>query len=225
MDKMNGLEPGFSAKLFIRWLLGLGLVLVLLGVFTALAEDVWFREGFAWDAPIILAVHRVSNPFLDAVMSLVTQTGEAGAIATALILTAWFAWKNRRMDALSVVASFGGAAALNTLLKLIFARPRPAFFTPLVVESGFSFPSGHVTASVAIYGFLAILLWRSKHRFWALVAGAWVLLVAVSRIYLGVHYPSDTLAALAFTSLWLMVVFAVHDGVARRTTVPDASPG
>ena len=225
MEKANTLKPGFPEKVFIRWLLGLSLVLVLAGVFTALAEDVWFREGFAWDAPIIQAIHQFSNPWLDPLMSLVTQTGEAGAIVIVVIMAAWFIWKNRRMDALSVVASFGGAAALNTLLKLIFARPRPALFPPLVLENDFSFPSGHVTASVAVYGFLAVLLWRSKHRLWALVAGAWVLLVTVSRIYLGVHYPSDTLAALAFASLWLMMVFAVHDRVARRAAAPDASPG
>ena len=82
---------------------------------------------------------------------------------------------------------------------------------PLVVESDFSFPSGHVTASVAAYGFLAVLLWRSGHRFWTGFSVVWILLVAISRVYLGVHYLSDTVGAIAFASLWLLVVFVVRD--------------
>ena len=96
------------------------------------------------------------------------------------------------------------------VLKLLFARPRPALFPPLVVESGFSFPSGHVTTSVAVYGLLAVFLWRQGHRGWAIVAAAWVLVVAVSRIYLGVHYPSDTLGSITFASLWLWAVVAIR---------------
>ena len=214
MQKLNTFKPGSSEKSFVRWLPKLSLVLFLVVVFTALAEDVWFRESFAWDAPFIQAIHQVSNPLLDILMLFVTQTGEAGAIATVAILVVWFAWKGRRIDALSMITSFGGAALLNTLLKLFFARPRPLLLPHLVLETDFSFPSGHVTSSVAVYGFLAILLWRSKYRLWALFAGAWVLLVAISRVYLGVHYPSDSLAALAFGSLWLMAVYAVHDRLA-----------
>lgn len=199
-----------SAQFFTRRLIGLKIVFVLIVVFAKLAEDVWFREGFSWDAPIILAIHNFSNPTLDTFMRFVTQTGEAGAIAIAILLAGWFVWKHRRVEALSVLIAFGGAVGINSLLKLLFARPRPHLFPPLVVESGFSFPSGHVTASVAAYGLLAILLWQNKHHVWALLSGAWVFMVAISRIYLGVHYPSDTIAAISYTSLWLIVVFYVQ---------------
>jgi len=89
-------------------------------------------------------------------------------------------------------------------------------FAPLVVERGFSFPSGHVTASVAVYGFLAVLLWRNNRRAWAIFSAAWVFVVAASRVYLGVHYPSDVLGAMSLTSLWLMIVLAVHDWHLRQ---------
>jgi membrane-associated phospholipid phosphatase len=203
-------KPSVPAQLSIRWLIGLGLVLVLVTIFMNLAEDVWFREGFSWDAPVILALHRLSNPTLDTLMKLITQTGETGAITVAIILAGWFAWKHRTVDAISILVSFCGAAAINSVMKLLFARPRPNLFSPLVVENGFSFPSGHVTASVAVYGFLAVMLWKNHRRGWALLSGAWVFVVAISRIYLGVHYPSDTVAAIAFTSLWLIVVFYVQ---------------
>lgn len=201
-----------SARLVIRWLFGLLIVAALIIVFAKLAEDVWFQEGFSWDAPIILAIHNLGNPTLDTIMRFVTQTGETGAITIAIMLAGWFVWKHRQIEALSVLIAFGGAVAINSLLKLLFARPRPNLFPPLVMESGFSFPSGHVTASVAAYGFLAFVLWQNKQRVWALFLVAWIFLVAISRIYLGVHYPSDTIAAIASASLWMVIVLYVQVG-------------
>lgn len=185
-------------------------------VFVDLVEDVWFSEGFWWDASLIFGLHHLSQSWLDTVMRWVTNMGEAGAVAVVIILTGWFIYHHRPLDAATVVVSFVGAVALNTLLKVVLARPRPILFPPLVLESGFSFPSGHVTASVAAYGALAVFLWRQGHRAWAVVAGAVVPVVAVSRVYLGVHYPSDTLGSLLFASLWLLIVFAVRDAYARR---------
>jgi undecaprenyl-diphosphatase len=199
-------RPTQSTRLFIRWLIGLAIVAVLIVVFAELAEDVWFREGFSWDAPIILTIHQFGNPTLDTVMRFVTQAGVIGAITIAIILAGWFAWKRRYVEAFSILIAFGGAMAINSMLKLLFARPRPNLFPPLVVESSFSFPSGHVTASVAVFGFLAVLLWKNKHYVWAVLSGGLIFMVAISRIYLGVHYPSDTIAAIALTSLWLIVV-------------------
>ena len=207
-------------SLALRWLGGLGLVLALVAIFTDLAEDVWFREGFAWDAPLILALHRLGRPWLDTLMRIVTQTGEGGAIALVLAVAAWFLWRRQALNAATIVICFAGAAALNTVLKLLLARPRPALFPPLVIESSFSFPSGHVTAAVAVYGLLAVFLWRQRHRAWAILCGAWVCVVAVSRIYLGVHYPSDVLGSLTFAALWLLVVFVIRDRYARRAGQP-----
>ena len=214
-------RPTEPTRLFIQWLCGLAIVAVLIVVFAKLAEDVWFREGFSWDAPIILAIHQFSNPALDTFMRFVTQTGETGAMAIAVILAGWFIWKHRQVEAFSILIAFGGAMVINAVLKLLFARPRPNLFPPLIVESGFGFPSGHVTASVAVFGFLAILLWKNKHYAWALFSGGWIFMVAISRIYLGVHYPSDTIAAIAFASLWLIVVIYVQTTYLRSIKQPS----
>ena len=211
-----------STQLLMRWLAGLVIIFTLIVVFAKLAEDVWFQEGFSWDAPVILAIHQLGNPTLDAMMRFITQTGETGAIMIAIVLAGWFGWKHRQIESLSVLIAFGGAAAINSLLKLLFARPRPHLFPPLVVESGFSFPSGHVTASVAAYGFLAFVLWQNKHRVWALLSVAWVFLVAISRIYLGVHYPSDTIAAIASASLWMVVVLYMQSGYLKSMKQPSS---
>ena len=227
MDNLgDSKQAGQSRRLIVRWLIGLGLVLGLVLIFGEMAEEVWFREGFAWDAPIILAIHQLSNPILDAIMWLVTQTGEIGAVLVVLIAAIWFVRHQRGVDGLAIVVSLCGAAALNAVLKLIFARPRPSLFPPIVKVSGFSFPSGHVTAAVAVYGFLAVVLWRERRYGWAIFSGFWVLVVAISRIYLGAHYPSDTLGAMVFTSLWLLVVFFVRDRHAQPIRLnQDAEQG
>lgn len=209
-------------RLLIQLLFGLTIISILVVVFAKLAEDVWFQEGFIWDAPIILALHQLGIPTLDAFMRFVTQSGETGSILIAVGLAAWFTWKKRHVEAISVLIAFGGAVVINSLLKLLFARPRPHLFTPLVVESGFSFPSGHVTASVAAYGFLAVVLWQNKRYGWALLSAVWVLLVAASRIYLGVHYPSDTIAAIASAGSWLVVVLYIQLGYLKL--MKQASP-
>ncbi|MEI7849201.1 MAG: phosphatase PAP2 family protein [Chloroflexota bacterium] len=211
------------SSISLRFLAYMGSLLMLMVVFSDLAEDVWFREVFAWDAPVMLAIHQLSNPFWDQAMFWITQTGEVGAILVAIIIAAWFIWHNRNKQALAILISLAGGATINTLLKLFFSRSRPALFPPLVIESGFSFPSGHVTASMAVYGFLAILLWRSRHRLWAMFALFWIGLIAVSRVYLGVHYPSDVLGAFIFSTLWLLAVIGLFDRLERRESPRNIS--
>lgn len=222
MSSIKKIRQSHPAQWLSQYLLGLTIVAVSLFIFTKLAEDVWFKEGFSWDAPIILGIHSLSNPILDILMKLVTQTGNIGAISLVSIMAGWFFWNRRQVDAFSILGVFGGAVGINALLKLIFARPRPHLFPPLVVETDFSFPSGHVTAAVAVYGFLAFLLWQNRHRVWAVLSAMWVLVVAFSRIYLGVHYPSDTLAAMTFTSLWLIGVLHARIIFLRRMKQPSS---
>jgi|GEM_PF-2873059 len=92
-------------SLALCWLGGLGLVLALVASFVELAEDVWFREGFAWDAPLILALHQLSRPWLDTVMRIVTQTGEGSAIAVVIAAAAWFLWRRQVLDAYRAIGA------------------------------------------------------------------------------------------------------------------------
>jgi membrane-associated phospholipid phosphatase len=192
-------------------LIEMGVASALVFVFASLAEDVWFKEPFAWDAPIMLAIHRLASPFLNKLMLLVTQMGEIGAAVAVILLAIIFIIKRQRTNLISLIVIFVGAVVLNTLIKSFFSRPRPDVFPPLVNEQSYSFPSGHVAASVAVYGFLAVLLWQNHHRIWAILVGLWIPIVAFSRVYLGVHYPSDVLGAFAFTSLWLLMIFVIRD--------------
>lgn len=222
MNTITKIRQSRPVQWLSQYMLGLVIVAFSIFIFAKLAEDVWFKEGFSWDAPIILGIHRLSSPTLDTLMKLVTQTGNAGAIVLVLIMAGWFFWKQQKIDAFSILGAFGGAVGINALLKLVFARPRPHLFPPLVVETDFSFPSGHVTAAVAVYGFIAFLLWQNRHHVWAVLSALWVLVVAFSRIYLGVHYPSDTLAAMAFTSLWLIGVLYIRSKFVYHVKQPSS---
>lgn len=97
--------------------------------------------------------------------------------------------------------------AANVLLKLFFARPRPNY-PRLIEESGYSFPSGHAMGGLMFYGLLIYFLWQSKFSKTLKVIGTIILtllifLIGISRIYLGVHYPSDILGGFLASSFLL----------------------
>ena len=111
---------------------------------------------------------------------------------------------------LTLALSVGGAMLLNLVLKIAFERLRPRFDNPLLEHDTYSFPSGHTAAAVAFYGVLAAFVvsrYYDRRRRAACVAGAIgaVLLVALSRVYLGAHYPSDVLAAMCSSTVWLVL--------------------
>jgi undecaprenyl-diphosphatase len=106
------------------------------------------------------------------------------------------------------IAALAGGEVLNFLLKGLFARPRPSFSDPLATALYFSFPSGHATMSLIAYGLIAYFLYLRLPRAWMRVLTTsglilLVMLIGLSRLYLGVHYFSDVLAGFAVGGLWL----------------------
>ncbi len=189
------------------WLLGLIFVGGAAGIFLDLAGDVWMKEAFVWDAPLMLAIHQFSRPWLDTLMIVITKIGFPGALVIAPAAALWLWWRRQQhLAAIALVVSIVGSALLSSSLKVLFARPRPAVFPPLMAETTYGFPSGHALSAVALFGFAAYLLWQQQQRIWALLAVLFALLVSLSRIYLGVHYPSDVLGSLSLGLLWLAVV-------------------
>lgn len=205
------------------WLLGLVIIGGLTGVFVGLAGEVLEKEAFAWDAPIMLTIHQYSRPWLDTLMIAITKIGFPGALVIAPILVAWLWWRQRQTAAVALVVSVVGAALLSSSLKLLFARPRSSVFPPVTAETTFSFPSGHTLGAVALYGFAAYLLWQHKERLWAMLALFFALLVSFSRIYLGVHYPSDILGAICVGLLWLPCVIGGYRYVQASSSATEKS--
>lgn len=189
------------------WLCGLLFVAAAVLCFRWLAGEVLERESFSWDEPILRAVHNMHTPWLDSAMSAISYVGLPGGTVVTLLVCLWLWYRSRRAAAVALAISFAGAWIIFSSLKLVFTRPRPDLFPLLNMPTDYSFPSGHALTAISLYGFIALLLWQHKQRLWALLSLLFALLICFSRIYLGVHFPSDILGALAVGILWLAVVY------------------
>jgi len=161
-----------------------------------------------FDATIRNAVHSLAFPALTRAMEAITLFGEvvlipAGALAVWRLIAA-----GRKRAAALLVISVAGGEALDQILKLLFHRPRPLAFFGYVDPVTYSFPSGHAVAAFSFYMVLAAMLahrLRSKPARAGLWAFAALLTATIgfSRVYLGVHYPSDVIAGYAAAAVWI----------------------
>jgi undecaprenyl-diphosphatase len=131
-------------------------------------------------------------------------------------------WHNhRRQEATGLGIATVGAIGLNYLFKELFARARPALWNYIVHAVHYSFPSGHAMVSTVVYGYIGYVLaqefpqWREQ-----ILAATVALILAIgfSRLYLGVHWPTDVLVGYAAGLLWLIVCIAVLQDVGRRNS-------
>jgi undecaprenyl-diphosphatase len=156
-------------------------------------------------------------------MRVATSLGSpVAAISIASALGLYLLSRRRLYWLAALVLSVPGGALLNRLLKYAFHRARPHFDDPILTLTGYSFPSGHTMMASVLYGFVAAYLcahaqgWRRR----VLVvcsASALIALVGFSRIYLGAHYLSDVLAAMAEGLAWLSLCLTVVYAIWRRT--------
>ncbi len=182
------------------------LVLLPLYLFGILAEDVMEKEYIFFDQPFLWFVHAHATPALDNLMVFFSRAGSGLVLVPfdTLIFILLFLKKQRR-EAFFWGLAVGGAALINFLAKLGFSRARPSLWAPLLPETTFSFPSGHAMQSMAVGTALVIVLWHTRWRYVVLLLSAsFVLAVGLSRIYLGVHYPSDILAGWCASVAWVV---------------------
>jgi membrane-associated phospholipid phosphatase len=180
-----------------------------------LAHTVARGPADRFDLAVRDAVHGWASPQLTFAMRGCTLLGSAVVLVPLGAFLAWHLTRAGRRQAavLLVVAALGGEA-LDQALKLLFERPRPQAFFGLAQPETYSFPSGHSMASCCFYGVLAMLAAervRSRARRWAIWAGAAALIACIgfSRIYLGVHYPSDVLGGYLAAVAWLALLHSV----------------
>lgn len=166
--------------------------------------------------------HARVNDALREVLLLVTHMHSTpGILAMALLAGIWLVRNGHRYWTLALVASVPGGQILNVILKHTFERARPHFAEPLLELTTYSFPSGHAMGATVLYGFLAC--YAARHaRGWTgrvlpfVLALAMVATVAFSRMYLGVHYLSDVLAAFAEGCGWLAICITGAATLNRR---------
>ena len=188
----------------------------------ALAElDGPFRDG--------VIDHR--SGFWTEVMVNASRFGSTPSLIVIVLLTgAWLVWKGRKADSLLVVLGSAGALALGPVLKAVVERPRPALSDHVVFVHSWSYPSGHSLNSMAVLGLLTLLAIRERpgalRRTALAVLGAFlVAVVGFSRVYLGVHWPSDVLAGWLIGVLWLTICFAIDHLTRGNTRTSSRVPG
>ncbi len=192
----------------------------LLALFGWLSQEVLARETFGFDTKLLLWLHQHSNAAIDSLMLTITTVGDPEVVIVLVTISfSLLLWYKRFWTAKILFLTCLGGLILNQGLKLVFAKPRPQLWTPLIVEHSYSFPSGHALGSAVLYGFLAVLLAREYPRYRIGIYSTAILLVSaigLSRLFLGVHYPTDIIAGYAVGLLWLITcVRILHMGKIR----------
>ncbi|HEY0381382.1 MAG TPA: phosphatase PAP2 family protein [Candidatus Elarobacter sp.] len=174
-----------------------------------LAHEVHEGEPIGADIAIMQAVHAGANPFFDALFRALTFIGNPVPLTVITVCAAGALWfRGRRREALALVIGVLAASLLDTGLKEVFERVRPALW-PRAPVPGDSFPSGHAVTSTVAFGAMAAFAGRAvpqRARTFAIAAAVLIAGIAFSRVYLGVHWPTDVVAGVAIGYLCLRVL-------------------
>ena len=192
-------------------------------LFAWLAEEVLETDTIRFDNFVRAAVHTWASPGLTSFMRAMTWIGSvkflvpliAGCVAT-------FLYVRWRRAAFLLLIAVAGAIPLDATLKAAFHRTRPVPFFDTPLPTSYSFPSGHALFAFCTFGVLAAVTSARTKRVWlrALVwvaAASVVILIGLSRIYLGVHYPSDVIAGYLAAAIWVSTIAVVDRWRQRRT--------
>ncbi len=197
--------------------------IIMLVLFVALTAAVILSRSLTLaDEWILSLLFAVRSPFLFSFFSSITVLGNAAVIiGISAIAGSWLILKRRYAFFASFGSAVAGAMLTEYILKLLIERARPAGFSELVPNT-FSYPSGHATAALVLFGSLTYLLYLyfPKHRVLATIIGACIIAgVGLSRLYLGVHYPSDVLGGYLLATLWFFIGARVLHILQKRKTI------
>ncbi len=175
-------------------------------IFSLLLEDVAEGQIMALDVYAYrFFVEYLRSDFMTPIMEGFTSLSSVAVVLVMALIVSAFA--PGRAPGRCVCANVIGALILNQVLKFIVQRPRPDGFR-LATESSYSFPSGHSMISMAFYGLLIWMIWKYEkddilRHVWCCLFAVIIVMVGISRIYLGVHYASDVIAGFCVSFLWL----------------------
>ncbi|WP_232713397.1 phosphatase PAP2 family protein [Bacillus xiapuensis] len=190
------------------------LLLMFTWMFAEIVDSLKEKDVIQFDLAIIKEVQSWIHEGRTERMIFITNLGSVRGFTIGTIIVAGILLVRRRVDyaiffVLNVVI---GAGLFNLTLKEIFKRQRPEIL-PLIEQGGYSFPSGHSMGSFIFFGGVAFLLFELLRNQWAKIIGAcsaviFVLLIGLTRIYLGVHYPSDVIGGYIAGAAWLIFSIA-----------------
>ena len=199
-----------------------------LQVFGELAEEVWENEGgFPWDVPILLAVHSTSSTQMDGFATILTKLGVFwGVFPVASVIGLVLLLRRRWRSLTYLLTTLFGSIIINRTAKVLLHRVRPHLWSSPAPELDYGFPSGHAMSSMTLVAALVILSWNSRWRFpvW-LIGSVFVLSIGWTRLYLGVHYPSDILAGWMVSIAWAIgVSLLIRPHLTKPVVAQDGEP-
>ncbi len=210
------------------------LLLLLIGVylplqvFGELAEEVWENEGgFPWDVPILLAIHMTASPQMNAFAATLTKFGVFWGVFPVATAIALVLLNRRRWRSLAyLITTLMGSIVINRTAKVLLHRVRPHLWESPSPEFDYGFPSGHAMSSMTLVAALVILTWDSRWRLPVLIVGGlFVLAIGWTRLYLGVHFPSDILAGWMVSVAWAVgVSLLIRPHFTKPSAVKDGEP-
>lgn len=182
-------------------------------IFAKLTTDVAELELANFDSTIMQQVYAVRTPALTTTMNAVSALGSNGLIVLLILVGGYLWYRNYRHLAVLFVAGSVGGELMNIMLKVVIDRPRP-LVSPLVIEPDSSFPSGHSMDSLIVYFLIVYCVFRlTTNVTWRvasiIIATLLVAAIGYSRVYLGVHYPSDVLGGYLAALWWLGTVWLI----------------
>nr|WP_240527635.1 phosphatase PAP2 family protein [Bacillus cereus] len=198
--------------------------LISLICFGVMAVLVTKQKTVTFDSKVIAFIQGSESPVLTTIMKAFTTIGSTKTVAVLCLIVMFVLYKvlKRRSDCLLFIAAILGSNVLFISLKFLVQRERPSLHR-LIEETGYSFPSGHSTIAFAFYGTVLFLLWRHVHVQWkrailTVIAAMMVLSIGISRIYVGVHYPSDVLAGFLIAGFWITLVIGIYQKYEENTS-------
>jgi undecaprenyl-diphosphatase len=189
--------------------------------FGEFAETVMAGQTQAFDESVLRWVGAHHTPRLDSIMLEITSLGTGSTVMMIVGVAALFlALTRHRYSAALLLATTAGGGFLNIVLKHYFERPRPHVFEWGTHALSSSFPSGHAMSATIVYTTVAYLAARLQRRLWEraltmIVAALLILAISASRVYLGVHYPSDVAAGMIIGIGWSAFCMATLEAIQR----------
>jgi undecaprenyl-diphosphatase len=185
-------------------------------IFSAIAINIHSSWISSFDNIVISKIQGMESPPITQVMLFFTWLGSTPqvlVISVTTMLFLFFGLKHRK-ELLLFLVSGSGSVLLNVLLKVKFSRQRPTLHR-LIEETGYSFPSGHSMAAFTLYFTIAFLIWKHMpntfSRVFTILASAFlIVIIGISRIYLGVHFPSDVVGAYFISGCWSAVCIMTY---------------
>ena len=202
--------------------LWLGAASLSFGIFVKISSELLENEVNGLDLSILTAIAKMRRPWLTSIAVDLTALGSITLVVliSVVVLCVLLSLKDR-LAAWQLLLNTLGAGIWTVIIKNVIERPRPESITPLVQVSGFSYPSGHSLASASLYLTIALLAVRylptTKARVLVFsLAVAVILLVCMSRVYLGVHYPSDVASGASLGIAWALLLAGSFSIVERH---------